>query len=83
MSEFSGKYWLNFDAARATQPLVYLMTRANPEVVFNIRQASVNEKMGLMAIELSGDRRKVKDAIAWLEEHGVNVEPVEIQTIEG
>ena len=53
------------------------------DVTFNIRQASVNDEIGLVSIELQGDRDVVKKAIAWLEEQGIKVEPVEIQTIEG
>jgi ABC-type methionine transport system ATPase subunit len=82
MGEFRGRYWLNFDAERSTQPLIYELSKQF-DVVFNIRQASVNETAGLMAIELEGGRQTVKDAIAWLESKGVAVEPIEINTIEG
>jgi ABC-type methionine transport system ATPase subunit len=82
MAEFKGRYWLNFDAERATQPLIYELSKRFA-VVFNIRQASVNETTAVMAIELEGERQTVKDAIAWLEAKGVSVEPIEINTIEG
>ena len=82
MPKSKGRYWLSFDAQRATQPFIYQMSRQF-DVVFNIRQASVTEDMGLMAIELEGEREVLKKAIAWLEEQGVAVEPVEINTIEG
>ena len=82
MPKSKGRYWLSFDAQRATQPFIYQMSRKY-DVVFNIRQASVTEDMGLMGIELEGDREVLKQAIAWLEGQGVAVEPVEINTIEG
>jgi len=82
MAHFKGRYWLNFDATRATQPLIHDMSKKY-DVVFNIRQATVGEKVGLIAVELEGDREQVKGAISWLEENGVTVEPVEINTIEG
>lgn len=82
METFIGRYWLNFDAPRSTQPLIYHMGKKY-DVVFNIRQATVTEEMGIMAVELEGERQTVKEAIAWLEEQGVKVEPVEINTIEG
>jgi ABC-type methionine transport system ATPase subunit len=78
-----GRYWLNFDAEAATKPLLFQMAKACPEVAFNVRQATVNDKVGIMAIELEGEREQVKSAIAWLEGQGVTVEPVEINTIEG
>jgi len=78
-----GRYWLNFDAEAATKPLLYHMAKACPDVMFDVRQATVNEKVGVMALELEGDREKVKSAISWLESQGVTVEPVEINTIEG
>jgi hypothetical protein len=31
---------------------------------------------------LEGDRAVLKEAVAWFEAHGVQVEPVEINTIE-
>jgi ABC-type methionine transport system ATPase subunit len=77
-----GRYWLNFDAKRATQPLIWEMSKKF-NVVFNIRQASVSEEVAVMAIEIDGDREEIKSAILWFEEQGVTVEPVEINTIEG
>ena len=55
----------------------------NFSVVTNIRQASVTEEIGLVSLELDGEREDIKKAIAWLEEQGIKVEPVEINTIEG
>ena len=49
----------------------------------NVRQASVTDEIGLVCLELSGERGEIKRSIAWLEELGVKVEPVEINTIEG
>lgn len=51
-------------------------------LVTNVRQASVNDEIGIVCLELSGRRTDVKSAIKWLEKKGVNVEPVEINVIE-
>jgi len=51
-------------------------------VVFNVRQASVSEQIGILCLELEGKRSDVKSVIAWLEKVGVSVEPVEINVIE-
>ena len=65
-----------------TRPVIWELGQKF-KVVFNIRQASVNEEIGLVSLELEGEREEVKKAIAWLEEQGIRVEPVEINTIEG
>ena len=52
------------------------------KVVTNIRQASVTDEIGIVCLELDGKREEVKGAIRWLEQQGVNVEPVEINVIE-
>ena len=76
------RLWLMFQPRLVTQPVVYELGRKF-NVVTNIRQASVNEEIGLMSVEFDGDRPSIEQAIAWLEELGVKVEPVEINTIEG
>ena len=65
-----------------TRPVIYELGKKFA-VATNIRQASVTEEIGVVSIELDGDREEIKQAIAWLEEMGIKVEPVEINTIEG
>ena len=65
-----------------TRPVIYELGKKFA-VVTNIRQASVTEEIGVVSIELDGDGSEIKKAIAWLEEAGIKVEPVEINTIEG
>ena len=76
------RLWLMFQPRLVTQPIVYELGRRF-NVVTNIRQASINEEIGLMSVEFDGERPAIEQAIAWLEELGVKVEPVEINTIEG
>ncbi len=76
------RLWLMFQPRLVTQPVIYELGRKF-NVVTNVRQASVNEEIGLMSVELDGERPQIEQAIAWLEELGVKVEPVEINTIEG
>lgn len=82
MAHFKGRYWLIFNKENATRPLIYEMSKKF-ELVFNIRQSSVTPDMGLIALELEGERPVVKEAIAWFESQGVQVDPAELQTIEG
>ena len=65
-----------------TRPIVYELGKKF-EVVTNVRQASVTPEVGIVSLEIEGDREEIKQAIEWLEELGIKVEPVEINTIEG
>src|SRR5688572_12154081 len=76
------RLWLMFPTRLVTQPVLWELSQKF-KVVPNIRQASVTDEIGLVSLSLSGERGEIKSAIAWLEQLGVKVEPVEIQTIEG
>jgi ABC-type methionine transport system ATPase subunit len=76
------RLWLTFNAENATKPVICQMAKRF-DLVFNIRNASVTSEIGIIAIELEGEREIIKSAIRWLEEQRVQVEPVEINTIEG
>lgn len=65
-----------------TRPVVWELSQKYP-VITNVRQASVADDVGIVSLELEGERSDIKAAIQWLEEIGVKVEPVEINTIEG
>lgn len=82
MTQQVTRLWLMYPARLITTPLIYEIGK-NFAVVTNIRQASVTEEIGIVSLELDGERAEIKKAIAWLEEQGVKVEPVEINTIEG
>ena len=76
------RLWLMFPSRLITRPIVWELGKKF-EVVTNVRQASITDEVGLVSLSLSGERDEIKKAIAWLEEIGVKVEPVEINTIEG
>ena len=71
-----------FPAKLITRPVVYELGRKF-EVITNIRQASVTDEVGIVSLELDGQREEIKSAINWLEGLGIKVEPVEMNTIEG
>ena len=78
----SRRYWLMFPAKLVSKPVVYqLGHKFNIET--NIRQASVHDDVGLVSLELTGDRPEIQKSIKWLEKAGVKVEPVEINVIAG
>jgi ABC-type methionine transport system ATPase subunit len=76
------RLWLMFQPRLVTQPIVFELGHKF-KVVTNIRQASVDEEIGIVSVEIDGAEEEIERAIAWLEEMGVKVEPVEINTIEG
>jgi L-aspartate semialdehyde sulfurtransferase ferredoxin len=82
MARETQRFWLTFDGDSSRKPLIYDMSKKF-EVIFNIRNASVTAQIGIIALELEGDREEIKKAVAWFEANGVQVEPVEINTIEG
>jgi L-aspartate semialdehyde sulfurtransferase ferredoxin len=82
MAEEKTRLWLMFPTRLITRPLIWELGKKF-EIVTNVRQVSVTDEVGLVSLSLSGERDEIKKAIAWLEELGVKVEPVEINTIEG
>jgi len=76
------RLWLMYPARLITRPVLHELSKSF-DVITNLRQASVTEEIGIVSVELEGARGEVKRAIAWLEELGIKVEPVEINTIEG
>jgi hypothetical protein len=75
------RFWLTYPTRLITKPVIWEMTQRFP-VVFNVRQASVTDEIGIVCLELEAPRSDLKAAIAWLERQGVKVEPVEINVIE-
>jgi len=82
MARETQRFWLTFNEETNRKPLICEMARKF-DIVFNIRNASVTPTIGIIALELEGERKVLKETVAWFESHGVQVEPVEINTIEG
>jgi hypothetical protein len=85
MSEpYSKRVWLTFPTrTEVEQPIIWQMSRKFPEVSFDIRQASVQNEIGIMAVLLSGKQDQVQGAIDFLRSRGVTVEPIEKSVVEG
>lgn len=76
------RYWLVFDSKRTKQPLVWEMSRKFG-LIFNIRSSNVTDALGLIALELEGRHEIIEQAVKWFERKGVQVDPVELNAIEG
>ncbi|HYE32554.1 MAG TPA: NIL domain-containing protein [Methylomirabilota bacterium] len=75
------RFWLMYPPRLITLPVIWELGHKF-QVVTNVRQASVNDEIGIVCIELEGQRGEIKNAVKWLEKTGVKVEPVEINVIE-
>lgn len=75
------RLWLMYPPALIQTPLIWELGNKF-DLVTNVRQASVNDELGIVCLELSGKRASVKKAIAWLEKKDITVDPVEINVIE-
>ena len=75
------RLWLMYPPRLIQRPIVWELGHKFP-VVTNVRQCSVTDEIGIVCLELEGERTQIKAAIKWLEKQGIRVEPVEINVIE-
>lgn len=81
---YSKRCWFTFPTRnQVEQPIIWQMSQEFPHVSFDIRQASVQNEIGIMAVLLSGAESEVKAAIEFLRSKGVMVEPIEGSVVEG
>jgi hypothetical protein len=81
---YSKRCWFTFPTrTQVEQPIIWQMSRKFPDVVFDIRQASVQNEIGIMAVLLSGSEPDVKAAMEFVRSKGVTVEPIEKSVVEG
>ena len=84
VGQYSKRCWFTFPSrTQVEQPIIWLMSRKFPDVSFDIRQASVQNEIGIMAVLLTGAEAEVKAAIEFLRSKGVTVEPIEKSVVEG
>jgi ABC-type methionine transport system ATPase subunit len=83
-SQVSKRCWFTFPTrTQVEKPIIWQMSRKFPDVSFDIRQASVNNEIGIMAVLLTGEADDVQGAIDFLRSSGVTVEPIEKSVVEG
>ncbi len=81
---YSKRCWFTFPTrSQVEQPIIWQMSRMYPNVMFDIRQASVQNEIGIMAVLLSGPEVDVKAAMDFVRAKGVTVEPIEKSVVEG
>ena len=83
-SPYSKRCWFTFPTRlQVEQPIIWQMSRKFPDVSFDIRQASVQNEIGIMAVLLSGAEADVTAAVQFLRSKGVQVDPIEKSVVEG
>ena len=81
---YSKRCWFTFPTrTQVEQPIIWQMSRRFPDVVFDIRQASVQHEIGIMAVLLTGTEADVTAAIEFLRGKGLTIEPIEKSVVEG
>jgi L-aspartate semialdehyde sulfurtransferase ferredoxin len=75
------RLWLMYPPRLIQRPIIWELGHKFP-VVTNVRQCSVTDEIGIVCLELEGERAQIKASIQWLEKQGIRVEPVEINVIE-
>jgi ABC-type methionine transport system ATPase subunit len=73
---------LTFQGHLADEPAIWTMSQQF-DLVFNIRQADLENGFGWIMLELEGNDQRLADALRWLEERGVIVAPIEQDVVAG
>ena len=77
MTPASRKCWLTFEGGCQDQPVIWQLSQQHPSVKFDIRQAHVGEKIGVMALQFTAESEdEIDAAVAFLEAKGVRIDPV-------
>jgi len=82
MAKQSQRYWLTFPAERAKRPLIWELSKKF-DLVFDLRSANVPDKVGIRALDLTGDEKILAAAVKWLRKNRVEVDPIELDVVEG
>ena len=75
------RFYLTYSKELVKEPLIYLVGKEF-RITTNIRQASVSDILGLVALEIEGEASEIDSAVNYFIEHGVKVEPIELDIIE-
>jgi len=64
------------------EPIIYNLG-IQFKVVTNIRRADITEDKGWVVLELEGEEKDIEQAITWLTNKGIRVDPVIGDIVEG
>ncbi|MGB9699928.1 MAG: MoaD/ThiS family protein [Thermodesulfobacteriota bacterium] len=75
------KFYLTFPQRLIQKPVIYQVGKKF-QVITNIRQASVSEEIGLVALELEGEEKEIEKATKYMKKLGIKVESIEKDVVE-
>ncbi|MBI1871756.1 MAG: NIL domain-containing protein [Chlamydiae bacterium] len=75
------KVYLTFPEILIKEPVIYELGHKF-KVVTNVRSASVSTGVGLIALEMDGEKEEVEKAIKHLKDLGIKVKPIEHDVVE-
>lgn len=75
------RFYLTYSQEQIKEPVIYRVGKKF-DVVTNIRGASVSDHIGIVALELEGERDQIDAAVAWIASQNVKIEPIEKNVIE-
>ncbi len=75
------RFYLTYPPELIKEPLIYQVGKLY-KVVTNIRQSSISNKLGLVALELEGEPAEIDKAAQFLCDKGIKIEPIELDVIE-
>ncbi len=75
------RVYLTYSRELVKEPFIYEAGHLF-KVITNIRQASISNDMGVVALELEGDGEEIEKAVDYFIKKGVKVEPIELDVIE-
>ena len=64
------------------EPIIYNLSHQF-KVITNIRQADVTEHKGWVVLEMEGEEKEIEQAITWVTNKGVRVDPIIGDVVEG
>lgn len=73
---------LTFPRERIAEPVMCQVAKKF-DVVYSIRRANVEAGAGWMDLEFTGDDAEIERVIAYLQEQGLRVDPIEGDIVEG
>ncbi len=73
---------LTFPEDLVNKPIIFQMAKKF-DLIPNIKRAKVSETAGEVVLEITGDKEKLKDGLAYITELGVIVENIPGDIVEG
>ena len=71
------KYFCTFPQHLISEPIISHTLGLKFGVIPNIRAASINDTLALVAVEIEGEENAIERSIAYLRERGVKVEEMQ------